>query len=257
MKNRQRTGIVLVLLLLFAAAGGGWWWFTAGNPDALREIVIEQCVPGEQEKQSPAPCEDVNLADGYVVFKDRNGPLQYLLMPTWKINGIESPLLLDPHIKNFFLQAWHARRYMSERHGEPVPDSAVSLALNSRSGRSQNHLHIHISCLRPEVRQQLDADAARISSQWLALPGGINGHDYLARRVTDAELVKRSPFMMLAEEVPGAREHMGRYGLAMVQQPDGSFVLLATQRNLLHFNLAFAEEIQDHDCEILSASAQS
>eukprot|EP01083_Nonionella_stella_P119283 356472_1 len=30
-----------------------------------------------------------------------------------------------------------------------------------------------------------------------------------------------------------AREHMGSYGLAMVRQSDNSFVLLATQRNLL------------------------
>jgi CDP-diacylglycerol pyrophosphatase len=46
--------------------------------------------------------------------------------------------------------------------------------------------------------------------------------------------------MMLAEEVPDAREHMGSYALAMVQS-DESFVLLATQRNLLALNLASAE----------------
>ena len=56
---------------------------------------------------------------------------------------------------------------------------------------------------------------------------------------------------MLAEEVPTAREHMGRYGMAMVQQADGSFVLLATERNLLAFNRGSAEEIQDHQCNIL------
>ncbi len=81
--------------------------------------------------------------------------------------------------------------------------------------------------------------------------GGLRGHEYLARRVTESELVQRSPFMMLAEEVPEAREHMGRYGLAMVRQSDNSFVLLATQRNLLTLNRASAEEIQDHQCEIL------
>ncbi|WP_342089788.1 CDP-diacylglycerol diphosphatase, partial [Escherichia coli] len=67
----------------------------------------------------------------------------------------------------------------------------------------------------------------------------------------ESELVQRSPFIMLAEEVPEAREHMGSYGLAMVRQSDNSFVLLATQRNLLTLNRASAEEIQDHQCEIL------
>ncbi|EAA7192108.1 CDP-diacylglycerol diphosphatase, partial [Salmonella enterica] len=36
----------------------------------------------------------------------------------------------------------------------------------------------------------------------------------------------------------------------MVRQSDGSFVLLATERNLLTFNRASAEEIQDHQCDI-------
>lgn len=72
--------------------------------------------------------------------------------------------------------------------------------------------------------------------------------------VTEAELAQRSPFLMLAEEVPEAREHMGRFALAMAQQSDGSLVLLATERNLLTLNRASAEEIQDHRCAILNAN---
>lgn len=75
-----------------------------------------------------------------------------------------------------------------------------------------------------------------------------------ARRVTEAELAQRSPFLMLAEEVPEARQHMGRFALAMAQQSDGSLVLLATERNLLTLNRASAEEIQDHRCAILNAN---
>ena len=85
----------------------------------------------------------------------------------------------------------------------------------------------------------------------VAFAGRITWHEYLARRVTENELAQRSPFMMLAEEVPDARDHMGRYALAMVRQSDESFVLLATQRDLLSLNLASAEEIQDHQCQIL------
>ena len=54
-------------------------------------------------------------------------------------------------------------------------------------------------------------EAPAISSRWLPLPGGLLGHEYLARRVTETELAQRSPFLMLAEEVPEAREHMGRF----------------------------------------------
>ncbi|QRG78989.1 CDP-diacylglycerol diphosphatase [Citrobacter sp. R56] len=240
----------LAIVVIAAAAGIGYWKFT-GNPDALREKVLEQCVPNQRQHHNPAPCTEVNPEAGYVVFKDRNGPLQYLLMPTYRINGTESPLLTEPFTPNFFWLAWQARSFMSQKYGQEIPDSAVSLAINSRTGRTQNHFHIHISCLRKDVRAQLDDNMAKIGTRWLPLAGGLRGHEYLARRVTENELAQRSPFMMLAEEVPEARDHMGSYALAMVRQSDDTFVLLATQRNLLAFNLASAEEIQDHQCDIL------
>lgn len=243
--------VIILLALVVLAAAGGWVWLKSANPDALRQIVLEQCLPNARAHNSPAPCEQVNLQSGYVLMKDRNGPLQFLLMPTYRINGTESPLLTLAKTPNFFWQAWQSRQVMSEKRGSAVPDSAISLAINSRIGRTQNHFHIHISCLRPDVRARLNEHAARISSQWLELPGGLRGHRYLARRVTEAELVQRSPFVMLAEEVPEANTHMGRYGLAMVPQADGSFVLLATERNLFALNLASAEELQDHQCDIL------
>lgn len=242
--------LILAIIVIAIAAGAGYRkWFH--NPNALRTIVFDQCLPNQLQHQDPAPCADVKPDAGYVVFKDRNGPLQYLLMPTYRINGTESPLLLEADTPNFFWLAWQARSFMSQKYGHEIPDSAVSLAINSRSGRSQNHFHIHISCLRTDVRQQLDHNMAKMGTRWLPLPGGLRGHEYLARRVTESEMVKSSPFMMLAEEVPDAREHMGRYALAMVRLSDGSFVLLATQRNLLTLNRASAEEIQDHQCDIL------
>ena len=243
--------IILLLLIVIALAAGGVYWMKAGNPNALRHIVLDQCVPNQIQNRNPTPCAQVKTDAGYVVFKDRNGPLQYLLMPTYRINGTESPLLTEAHTPNFFWLAWQARSFMSQKYGQEIPDKAVSLSINSRSGRTQNHLHIHISCLRTDVRKQLDDNLAKISTRWLPLPGGLRGHEYLARRVTENELAQRSPFMMLAEEVPDAREHMGSYALAMVRQSDESFVLLATQRNLLALNLASAEEIQDHQCDIL------
>ena len=252
-KKMKKAGLLFLVMIVIAvvAAGIGYWKLTGEESDTLRKIVLEECLPNQQQNQNPSPCAEVKPNAGYVVLKDLNGPLQYLLMPTYRINGTESPLLTDPSTPNFFWLAWQARDFMSKKYGQPVPDRAVSLAINSRTGRTQNHFHIHISCIRPDVREQLDNNLANISSRWLPLPGGLRGHEYLARRVTESELVQRSPFMMLAEEVPEAREHMGSYGLAMVRQSDNSFVLLATQRNLLTLNRASAEEIQDHQCEIL------
>ncbi len=242
--------IGLACLMVIVVISAGVVWKKSGNPNALRHIVLDQCLPNQQQHQNPAPCAQVDVQKHSVIFKDRVGTLQYLLMPTYRINGIESPLLLDPRTPNFFWQAWQERGWMSRKAGKPIDDSVVSLAINSTFGRTQNHFHIHISCLRPAVRHQLDSQSTRISSRWLPLAGGINGNTYLARRVTESDLRQHSPFVMLAREVPGAREHMGRYGLALVAQKDGTFVLLATERNLWKLNRASAEEIQDHDCKI-------
>lgn len=108
--RRVRYFLLALLVTILAALAGGYYWLHSGNPDALRKIVLQQCVPHQQQQQNPSPCAEVNLKGGYVLFKDRNGPLQYLLMPTYRINGTESPLLLDPLTPNFFWQAWRGVR---------------------------------------------------------------------------------------------------------------------------------------------------
>lgn len=241
----MRRLLLIIPLALLAVAG---YVHLVGHPDALRHIVLEQCLPGWRQGD-PAPC--TRVSRDAAVLKDRNGPLQYLLLPVIKINGIESPMLLDASTPDYFWLAWQARDLMSVKLGAPVPDGAIALTVNSRAGRTQNHLHIHISCLRRQVREQLDRSAIHVGARWQPLREHINGHRYIARRIGADELRRKSPFRLLADEVPGARAHMGRYGLAMVPLPDGDFVLLATERQLLRLNLASSEEIQDHRCRIL------
>jgi CDP-diacylglycerol pyrophosphatase len=210
--NRERVvkKIILLILIVIALAAGGWYWMKAGNPNALRHIVLDQCVPNQLQHRNPAPCAQVKPDAGYVVFKDRNGPLQYLLMPTYRINGTESPLLTEPHTPNFFWLAWQSRSFMTLKRGSEVPDSAISLTINSRQG-ARRTIFIFISpacartCARSSTRHRGNQHPVAAAS------GGLEGHEYLARRVTENELVQRSPFMMLAEELPEARDHMGRF----------------------------------------------
>lgn len=116
-RNEKAGYLLLAVIVVAAAAGIGYWKFT-GNPDALRQIVLQQCLPHQLQQQDPAPCAEVKTDAGYVVFKDRNGPLQYLLMPTYRINGTESPLLLKSGTPNFFWLAWQARSFMSQKYGQ-------------------------------------------------------------------------------------------------------------------------------------------
>lgn len=219
------------------------------NADALWQIINEKCVPDMRQHGRPAPCQQVNLTQGYVTLKDINGPLQYLLMPIEKITGMESPILLDPATPNLFAAAWQQRELLSRQHGAPVDDRAVSLAINAQYGRTQNQLHIHISCLRPDVRRQLDALTPTLSEQWQ--PVTLLQHRYLIRTLSTAQLAQQSVFIRLALEVPHARSEMGKYGLALAQLPDGRLALLALERNWLKLNRGSAEELQDHRCEIV------
>jgi CDP-diacylglycerol pyrophosphatase len=77
------------------------------------------------------------------------------------------------------------------------------------------------------------------------------GHDYLVRRTTAGELQQSGAFRLLADEVAGAKEDMGRYGIAMTVLPDGDFLLLASQASLVRPHRASVEELQDHDCKLL------
>ncbi|MGG8311184.1 CDP-diacylglycerol diphosphatase, partial [Escherichia coli] len=126
----KKAGLLFLVMIVIAvvAAGIGYWKLTGEESDTLRKIVLEECLPNQQQNQNPSPCAEVKPNAGYVVLKDLNGPLQYLLMPTYRINGTESPLLTDPSTPNFFWLAWQARDFMSKKYGQPVPDRAVSLA---------------------------------------------------------------------------------------------------------------------------------
>src|ERR1700693_3408407 len=65
------------------------------NSDALWGIVHGRCLPNMLTKHNPAPCVSVNVVpgstDGFAILKDATGNSQYLIIPTAKITGIESP----------------------------------------------------------------------------------------------------------------------------------------------------------------------
>ena len=66
----------------------------AADPDALWKITHGKCVPHTTAGEGPAPCSLVDLAGGYAVLKDIRGATQFLLIPTARITGIESPEIL-------------------------------------------------------------------------------------------------------------------------------------------------------------------
>src|SRR5690242_19641172 len=97
-----------LVAILFAA---GKSTASAANPNALWEIIHGHCVPGQKSGAGPAPCQLVDLAEGYAVLKDIRGETQYLLLPTAEVAGIEDTKILAADTPNYWAAAWATRKY--------------------------------------------------------------------------------------------------------------------------------------------------
>ena len=225
----------------------------AGHPGALWRVVHDLCVPDKAILGFSAPCLAVDRAGGFAVVPDPNGRTQILLTPTRRITGIESPDLLSANVPNYWRAAWNARGYLERRAGQTIPREDIAMAINSHNGRTQNQLHIHIDCVRIEVREALKKYAARLPDGWSRFPIGLFGHRYRVLRLTGEDLGRRDPFKLLAAGDERARADMGGETLAVVgvNLGDGpGFVILAA-RDSPDNPEAAAEEIIDHGCVVL------
>jgi CDP-diacylglycerol pyrophosphatase len=232
---------------------------TSADANALWHIVSEQCVPDQKQDHSPRPCAEVDLAGGYAVLKDLIGNTQFLLIPTARITGIESADILSPSAPNYWADAWQARTFVEDRARRHLPRDAIGLAINAISARSQNQLHIHIDCVRLDVRTALREHAAAIGTRWSRFPVPLAGHDYWAMRVEQAELGAINPFVLLADGMADARADMGHQTLVVIgdsfQGKDG-FVLLAGHATPATGDWGSGEQLLDHGCAAATAEAQ-
>ncbi len=242
------------LLILFGMLGLG----RAVDRDKLWKIVYDECVPNETAHAGPAPCALVDLQGGpergYVVLKDLVGVAQYLLIATARLDGIESPALLEPGAPNYFAIAWKERVYTERAVGRALPRSAISLAINSANWRGQNQFHIHIDCVRPEVQAALRRQIAAIGDTWAPFPEPLAGHGYRAIGIVAEELDGVDPFKLVAQGVPGAATAMGAQTLVVVgadfADAKPGFVILDAQSDAAAGAPIRGEELQDHSCAL-------
>jgi CDP-diacylglycerol pyrophosphatase len=189
--------------------------------------------------QHATDCTAVDRARGFVVIKDDSPekPAAWLIVPDHEVTGIESPAVFRPPVADFWRYGWEAGARLLP--GRAAADRG--LAINSEAGRSQNLLHIHISCVLPEVRAALAR--AAVGPEWASAPFLRFGADaYNVRKVATLE---PSPFLRLAE-LPGARADMGAQSLAVIGSADGGYFLVtdSTEPGVV----AEAEELLDESC---------
>jgi CDP-diacylglycerol pyrophosphatase len=240
------TVLVTIAVAAFIA------WATAGSAvfnlhsNALWQI--EQACLANTDGPAQPPCVATDPLDGYVLLKDRKGSNHYLLLPTKRLPGIESDDLLSGTLPNYFGLAWNSRKLLSTGHPAPVRDQDVLLAINSKFGRSQGQLHIHISCMKRSIGDLLNRFDNAITEAWTHFPVDLEGHDYVVRRVTLSQFETVGAFRIVALGMPRAAMAMDRMSIAATAAKNGEIILLATSRDLVDLNFASAEELQDQDC---------
>ena len=253
------TPRLLIVGLLLAGLLGGLGLATlarAHDPDALWTIVHGRCVPDQWSHGSPAPCASVDLSRGEgagsAVLKDIKGGTQYLLIPTARIAGIESPAILAGDAPNYFAEAWAATALVDRRLHRTLPREDFALAINSEDGRSQNQMHIHVDCIRPDIRAALDALPAGLDARWRLLPTRLAGRRYRALWLPGGT-PGANPFRLLAASLADPAAEMGHHTLALVggtRNGRPGFVLLDGTSAPSSLVPGAGEELEDHDCRI-------
>ncbi|MGO7733495.1 CDP-diacylglycerol diphosphatase [Rhizobium leguminosarum] len=174
-------------LLAFVVAA---YLYSIADRKALARIIDDSCHLNVRNLLPSPPCERVDVLGGYVILKDRKGSAHFLLLPTINIAGIESPELTADVVPHYFARAWAARGLVADATNGRVSDERLLFAVNSKSGRSQDLLHIHIACMYSDLRQRIDQVERDADSSWTPLPISLKGHSYWMRRVFKIDICR-------------------------------------------------------------------
>jgi CDP-diacylglycerol pyrophosphatase len=240
-------------LTVFAAVG----W--AADRSDLWEIVHDHCIVGATKNGDPAPCRYINLSmgerNGYAVLKDINGATQFLLIPTRRLAGIESPEIVARDGPNYWQAAWEAQKYITLQLGRSLPRGAIGLAVNASSNRTQDQLHIHIDCVQPAIMDELSLHSKDIQEAWTDLQFELLPHrHFVARRVEGADLQGVNPFDLLYSRSEAVSSDMGHQTLIVIGATFAArgegFILLTETADWTIKGSGHGEDLLDHGCTI-------
>jgi CDP-diacylglycerol pyrophosphatase len=256
-----RAVVVSCVAVAFAFAAA------AGRLEISRSAlwkVVQTCVANRALTGAAFPCLKVDVSGGdergYALLRAPWGAPDLILTPTRRIIGVEDPSLQTMETPNYFEEAWNARALLSEGRQEPIARDDIVLAVNPRSWRSQDQLHIHIGCLSRRMRQRLQAIAPELPvDEWARIRGPMKianapyGPGLWARRIDSDNLADVNPFRLAAEARSSDAESRSRLMVAVagVRLADGrgGFVLLAAYDDPADPNDQYAaEDFLDPSC---------
>src|SRR4051812_6860547 len=217
--------------------------------DALR-LVVAGCVAAKRTVGLAFPCLDVRL-DGtnhpFAVLRAPDQRTEVLVVPTAAIAGIESPSLKPAASATYWQAAWAARRYVADALGFDPGRSAIGIAVNPKTHRTQDQLHLHVDCVAPDVARKLRSGASSITREWQLFPEPLNGTRAMIRSVEGSTMKGIDPIRLLNDGLPMSRSRMSVFSMVVVGTtlPDGKsgFYILAITSGV-------AERLLDHRCKL-------
>lgn len=218
--------------------------------NVLWKKINDNCVPNYLQHNTYRPCSLIDLYRGIAIYKVDNDKFQYLLLPSNKITGIEDPKLLMDGTKNYFNEAWLARSFLTERIGKNIKENFISLTINPKNARTQDQLHIHLSCISNDFNKIL----SNLNKKNTAYDWSVNQtfvfSNYLFRykKVSYSELVNTNLFKTIAKEVVREKGELKNTGAGLVKIGMNDFILFIA----IGFgnNGISGEIVQDHACTL-------
>lgn len=219
--------------------------------------VVQACVLNARITGASFPCLDVNIAKGadtgYAVVRAPLETTHIVLVPTARVEGVEHAGLQDAGAENYFADAWQARHFVAERAPKPLHRDDIGLALNSRPGRSQDQLHIHVDCMQTSARDALKAHASEIhTGVWSRLSFDIHGDRYSALKMKSADLRDINIFKLVTDGLHVADADRFKVTIvvagASFDKGEDGFYLLALVAKNPRSNQGHGEFLLDHAC---------
>ncbi len=248
---------LFVLALLVTAAGAA----QAAHDRNRLWPVVRTCVSAYRLTGVAFPCLKVDLPGGdmdrgYAVLRPLRSD-DLILSPTRQTAGVEDPFLQSPEAPNYFAAAWRARSFLKGPDGNPPLRDEVGLIVNSQKERSQDQLHTHIGCLRPDARRFFDQAAERLPlNEWTRVGPVVPGQVYFGERVKESDFERLNPFRIAAQGFAGAAEDPGRLMVmvvgARVNDEDDFLIVAFFEGAFGAMRHAGAEALLDRSCTAAS-----
>jgi CDP-diacylglycerol pyrophosphatase len=198
--------------------------------EALWSVIRTLCIPASYFGVR-FPCVKVDRTENYAIVESpTNDRLDFVITPTTRIAGIESLVSGLTDYPNLWRIAWRERSLLQQSSARPLDWDAVALAVNSRSTRSQDQLHIHLGCINAALRAFLAVETFPSSPQWLLRrPDGVGSGVFM--KILPREAIDKDFFRLIFDEIPGGKTFAEKETIVVAGVKQGAwrgFALMVT-----------------------------